>query len=531
MLYGCRKVQTQLLFISQDDLLYYLNNHRGGFFRFFNGGAVFGDDSNYNYQHTNQQNNYQNNYQYQQQQASAQQSTASNLASLQSLADAINQSDGINLSNLASNGGLLSNLGNLAGLVGGNGGSGGAGDLLSLFGGNAASDASGSGASGLLSSLISGGNVAPSNDVTNGGAISLLSGLAQNSGSNANLGSVVGNLLTGFIGNRFSSRKINKRSVEEVEENDEKEPNVEVDEKNVEEIASQIEANVNDTKELSDIEPRIVHGKLPILSALHEPSISNIKFSDDDEIPHRSQKQIKFDENDGERINDSKKSFFTFPSIDIAKDNKNVIFPSPSSDRTSKKIKFFHTDSNAHFFPDDHQSFNEINDPPQRIKMVFPDTDRTGTGNLIFDSQKFHTNSTRVARILSGLRVLQQLQQVQQLNGNPNRIHFDTTTTGTGGNNRYDSTFNANPLYSRLTASPGNNGYQQSFPNRYTTNQQANNHRFGNQNYNINYNSQSSSNNNGAHSGNDDFSQNVYVTNGNGDVEYYINSAGVKVYV
>lgn len=32
---------------GEDDLLYYLNNHRGGFFRFFNGGAAFGDDTNY----------------------------------------------------------------------------------------------------------------------------------------------------------------------------------------------------------------------------------------------------------------------------------------------------------------------------------------------------------------------------------------------------------------------------------------------------------------------------------------------------
>lgn len=500
-------------------MLYYLNNHRGGFFRFFNGGASFGDDSNYNYNHNNQQNIYQNNQQNQnynqpQQQSTLQQSTQSNLAALTSLADVINQSDGINLSNLASNGGLLSNL---AGLVGGNGG--GTADLLSsLIGSNAASDTSGSGASGILNSLISGGNVGSPSGANNG-AISLLSGLAQNAGSNSNIGSVVGNLLTGFIGNRFSSRKISKRSVAE---DDEIKENKSIEKINFETDKGNESLAGEDVNNAHDIEPRIVHGKLPILSISNEPSTSNIKFTEEVvENTYRDEKQIKFDTNGV----DSEKSFFIFPSNDIAEPNENVIFPtSNDAFRISKKIKFQRTESDpTHFFPtsNDHQSFNEINDIPQRIKMVFPDTDRTGTGNLIFDSKKFDTEEvTRIGRILSGLRVLQQLQS-QQLNGNNNRILFDATNT----NSRYESNSNANanPLYS-LTQS--NDGYQQSFPNRYTTNQQANNHRFGNQNYNINYNSQSSNTHNGG-----DSSQNVYVTNGKGVVEYYVNSAGVKVYV
>lgn len=529
-------------------MLFYLNNHRGGFFRFFNGGATFGDDSNYNYNHNNQQNIYQNNqhnqnYNQRPQQSAPQQSTVNNLAALQNLAEVINQSDGINLSNLASNGGLFNNL---AGLVGGNGG--GTADLLSsLIGGNAASDASGGGgvASGILSSLISGGNLGGSpSGANNGGALSLLTGLAQNGGSTSNIGSVVGNLLTGFIGNRFSSRRISKRSVAEDDAVKEDAATKSIEESDFEsetEDASIGGGNVNSTDELSDIEPRIVHGKLPILSALNEQSTSNIKFTDEVENTYRDEKRIKFNENGDEENtyrdekqikfngngDDSKKSFFIFPAHDVAQHNENVIFPTSNDAlRISKKIKYQRTESDPHFFPtsNDHQSFNEINDTPQRIKMVFPDTDRTGTGNLIFDNHKFDTERTRIGKILSGLRVLQQLQ-TQQLNGNINRILFDATN-----GNRYDSNsnFNANPLYS--SALQSNDGYQQSFPNRYTTNQQANNHRFGNQNYNINYNSQSSSYN-GAHNGDDDFSQNVYVTNGKGVVEYYINSAGVKVYV
>lgn len=510
--------------------MFYLNNHRGGFFRFFNGGASFGDDSNYNYNQNNQQNiyqdnqhnqNYNQNYNQQQSQSTTQQSTISNLAALQNLAEVINQSDGINLSNIASNGGLLSNL---AGLVGGNGG-GGTADLLgSLIGGNVASDV-GSGASGILSSLIAGGNGGSSGSPANGGAISLLSGLAQNAGSTSNIGNVVGNLLTGFIGNRFSSRKISKRSVTEDDigkENEESKSIGKVEFESDTKNTSVADGDVNTSDELTDIEPRIVHGKLPILSALNEQSTSNIKFTEEVENTYRDEKQIKFNEN----VDDSKKSFFIFPSNDIAQHNENVIFPtSNDAFRISKKIKFHRTESDStHFFPtDDHQSFNEINDTPHRVKMVFPDTDRTGTGNLIFDNQKFDATDKRIGRILSGLRVLQQLQS-QQLNGNTNRILFDATNSNS---NRYESNsnFNANPLYSLAQS---NDGYQQSFPIRYTTNQQANNHRFGNQNYNINYNSQSSYN--GAHSG-DDSSQNVYVTNGKGVVEYYINSAGVKVYV
>lgn len=506
-------------------MLYYLNNHRGGFFRFFNGGASFGDDSNYNYNHNNQQNIYQNNQHNQNynqqhpQQSTPQQSTVSSLAALQNLAEVINQSDGINLSNLASNGGLFSNL---AGLVGGNGG--GTADLLSLIGGNAASDSSGSGASGILSSLISGVNAGSTPaGVNNGGALSLLTGLAQNAGSTANIGNVVGNLLTGFIGNRFSSRKISKRSVAD---NDAGKSSEEIDVETDTENASIVDGKVNSSDELSDIEPRIVHGKVPILSISNDQSPSAIKFTDDVEYTYRDEKQIKFN-GIGD---DSEKSFFIFPANDIGEHNENIIFPTSNDAlRTSKKIKFQRTESDpTHFFPasngDDHQSFNEINDTPHRIKMVFPD-DRTGTGNLIFDNHRFDTDSTstRIGKILSGLRVLQQLQ-TQQLNGNVNRIHFDATN---GHRYESNSNFNANPLSSHHTQS--NDGYQQSFPNRYTTNQQANNHRFGNQNYNINYNSQSSYN--GAHNGGDDSSQNVYVTNGNGVVEYYINSAGVKVYV
>ena len=84
---------------NEEQMLYYLNNHRGGFFRFFNGGNSFGDD---------------NILQQQQQQLSGQtfhqqQSTGDvggsqglNLLTLQALAEALNQGNGVNLNNLFS---------------------------------------------------------------------------------------------------------------------------------------------------------------------------------------------------------------------------------------------------------------------------------------------------------------------------------------------------------------------------------------------------------------------------------------------
>lgn len=256
---------------NEDDLLFYLNNHRGGFFRFFNGGTAFGDDSQYQYkpnpytynpsQNQQQQQSYQQSYRPQQQPPQPQQqpsSLASNLAVFQGLADAINQGGGLNLSNLGGNSDLL---GNLASLVGG------AGDLNSL--------ASNSGILGNLADLVGGGRPAATTTTTTPAP------------SAASISDLVGNLLTGFVGNRFTSRKISKRSIVSFPD-DERHKNLNelfADSKSKGEKkktkATKVKSNAFD-----DIEARIVN-KRPIYSDQREPS--------HDQDDNRDQENVHFD--------------------------------------------------------------------------------------------------------------------------------------------------------------------------------------------------------------------------------------------
>lgn len=79
---------------DEEQMLLYLNNHRGGFFRFFNGGNSFGDDSYLQTQQFAQQ---------QSQLGGLDANQGLNLLALQSLASTLNQGgNGINLSNLFS---------------------------------------------------------------------------------------------------------------------------------------------------------------------------------------------------------------------------------------------------------------------------------------------------------------------------------------------------------------------------------------------------------------------------------------------
>lgn len=76
---------------DEEQILFYLNNHRGGFFRFFNGGQSFGGDDNYVPQQS-------------QVQPVDQQQQGLNLLALQALADSLNSGgNGIKLNQLFAN--------------------------------------------------------------------------------------------------------------------------------------------------------------------------------------------------------------------------------------------------------------------------------------------------------------------------------------------------------------------------------------------------------------------------------------------
>uniref|UniRef100_A0A1B0D6Q6 Uncharacterized protein n=1 Tax=Phlebotomus papatasi TaxID=29031 RepID=A0A1B0D6Q6_PHLPP len=192
---------------NEDDVLNYLNNHRGGFFRFFNGGASFGDDIpsyQQNYRPSYQQQGTYQNPQYQQNQQGTQGSF--DLNSLQALLQGGSQSSSGYLGNQGSN---TINLGSLASLIGGGGGSQGSGSstLNSL---------------GSLVSLVGGSGQGSSSSTLNSlGSLASLIGGSEGQSQTAGLSQLVGNLLTGIVGARFagrsrsSGRRIQKRHIDD----------------------------------------------------------------------------------------------------------------------------------------------------------------------------------------------------------------------------------------------------------------------------------------------------------------------------
>lgn len=501
---------------NEDDLLYYLNNHRGGFFRFFNGGAAFGDEQNYQQQNYQQQ-NYQHNpnqFQYQpqyhqsapppQQQSPDDGSLQTNLAALQNIASAINSGDGINLSNLGANSNLFSGL---AGLLNGGGsssntGSGGGFDLSSL--------ASNAGLLGNLASLVgSTMNQSPPSK-------------APPDDQGQSLTELVGNLLTGFVGQRFAGRKIHKRSIvtfdDEQNSTDFSEDNNEIYRNLPKKIsafklklaASKLkfpeqskfkfpeelhEAEEEDDKQIEGVEGRILNSR---------PSI----HANDDEDNHR----FVFDSNrDSKNVNFVNRITGPTPlpnyngnsqsdsQIYFNNNQNNDEFRIASNHRAPKLMKFQDDvqqsgPNYSPFFQQDAQDSvrfdtTSINRPS---KMIFPD--RTGTGNLRFDHDEY-THGNRYGKILS-------YGNQRPQNNDANRVTFGQTD--------------------RFSTEPHIN---------YSNNRQHNqNTNYYNQNYptlsHNRYSASSSNRQRDEHS-----SQNIYITNGEGKIVYYINAQGKKVYV
>lgn len=517
---------------SEDDLLYYLNNHRGGFFRFFNGGAAFGDGQ-YNQYNPNQ---YQtpaasNQYYHQSHQAQPQpspphnqpsdeSSLQSNLASLQNIAAAINNGGGINLSNLGANANLFSGL---AGLLNGAGsGSSSAGGLdLSSLGTNA-------GLIGNLASLVGGTNQAskPSKSPPDDQGQSLTE--------------LVGNLLTGFVGQRFAGRKINKRSIDENFDDDQNSTETSDLNSHERKLPKKVSAfklklaastgkvkfpeeinEANDgaqfgseTKDNADggIESRILNTK---------PAI----YSDDDRYDDRF---VVSSNRGGKKVHFMDRIISSKPLANYASNSHSQVYFDDSSNndefriasnnnRSPKLVKFQsgseQSDGDSHrdryHQQTDAVRFYEIV-AQQPTKMIFPD--RTGTGNLRFDHNEFTTknyNYNRVGKILTNGNTRPQNNNDDY--GGGNRVTF-------GQSDRYsaDSQQNYRPS--------SNNDH-----NNYNNYQQHQNTNYYNQNYPSYNNRYTGSSSNRQRD--DNSSQNIYVTNGEGKTIYYINAHGKKVYV
>lgn len=541
---------------NEDDLLYYLNNHRGGFFRFFNGGAAFGDDTNYQYQQNpshsqnglyqqqqqqqhqqynqhNQQNYYQQ-QQYRPPQQNPQEQESSlqvGLAALQNIADAVNNGGGINLNNLGSNG-----LGALTGLLNGQGGS-------------SSSDSGGFDLSSLASNL---GGLA---NLVGGGNQGSKPSKAPVDDQGASLTELVGNLLTGFVGQRFASRKIQKRSIEVFD--DENDNSID-------------QSETDSPKDGSDgIEGRILN---------HRPAIHSTICDHEDDNDDGGGERFRYQSNrGGKRLQytdrilgptsmptyaTTQQSLF-FPYRNDENENvNNDGFRIPSNHRTQKGMKFPNNaeQSNSGFFSNDNNGNNhnyqqrpvQFDDSSANYyhnyrpnQMIFPD--RTGTGNLKFDNDQFDgpSNGNRYGKILNYYGNGNGNNNRGQYNGNGGggtRVHFDQENddinNNNNNNNRYTSQ-NYRPFASN------NDNYGQTDFNYNRPSQSSYNN--PNSNYGGGSNSNSYGQNNRQYSTptynrygsntsvnqqrDENSSQNVYVTNSRGQIEYYINAQGKKVYV
>lgn len=462
--------------------------------------------------HQYQQNQYQQN-QYQNQNAAAQQyfqqnqngnqrpgfnqpppedsSLQSNLAALQNIADAINNGGGINLSNLGANANLFSGL---AGLLNGGGGSGGQ-----------TGAGSGGGGGFDLSTL---GNFA---SLLGGETQAIKPSKAPPNDQGQSLTELVGNLLTGFVGQRFSSRKIKKRSIDI---NASQRPAKKLSPFKLKLAASKTKFKFPDEFDVivneetdntnGDIEGRILNKK---------PAIYADTESSDDKFVFNSQRDSKNIHFTSKLTGPTPNPSYTnnAPStLNFGNDGiRNDEFRFASSNRRPQFDQYQASpeQSNNNGLNFNRQQNTKI---PQSSpsKMIFPD--RTGTGNLRFDHDEFNRNQNQNNNYNRYGKILNFGGNRRPQNDNSNQVSFDQ-------NNRYSSSATVQQDY-RPSFGSGN----------------------GNSNANQQYQSQSQNHvplyshypNLSSNSHRDDSSsQNIYVTNGEGKTVYYINAQGKKVYL
>lgn len=403
---------------NEEDLLFYLNNHRGGFFRFFNGGSGFGDENQLQSLQQNPQNYGTNTNQ------------GLNILALQALANAVNQGGDINLGGgnrpsqsqnyqADQSGGSLLSPSTLT-------------SLLSSFGGggsNTQADQSGGILSALTPSALS--TLASNLGIGTRPSKYAVPQTQQNTGATdaSSLSSLVSNLLTGVIGNRYS-RSRSKRSVDE-------------------------------------IEPRIINLKS------HEIAAEQNYFQQVEQVSNRQPKFFEDSPRPG-NVNYIRQpaddSVFVIPNNPretvIKSDLHNVKLTFPA-DNEPQNIKY-EINNNVEFL--------SPQDVAKRLQVLF---DRTGTGSLGYDyilnnpeMMKQIMTIIRLGRILNGIQQPQFVSPIQsQSQINPVRYstNYSQNQNQNPGyqSNRYSSSNQYTP--NRYSVANYNQNYQ-SQSQRYTPN-------------------------------------------------------------
>lgn len=474
------------------------------------------------------------------------------LSGIQGLADAVNQGGGINLSNLGSNLGLL---GNLAGLVG---------------------------------SMTGGLNSGSVNDGQNLGTFNLGSGGQIGQVFGNLLTGLVGNRFSGrkSTGRKSSGRKLSrkkKRSVEnnstliedsEVKtENKSRKRNLNTQIINHYELSSNLKIKVEN---LNPEIPKIIKKKIFIKK--YEKK-NETKFNREFDSPTvKILPRVLFKKNIEAEDGHSEERILNLP-IDLQNSNI-IVFPSygqnllshenqPQNFRDTKSIRFesypkpdeilayvqIPVYASIFKFPTDegirtsktvqfnqNSEYDDSLDIPvpkpseyyEKTRMIFPD--RTGTGNLKFDNEHFqydsiYSGSNRFGKILTGgrpddsntnNRFQSSSVSFQNKNENnlPSRPSYSIDQYDNQNNNRYTPQNVNRYTHQSYTSSQNNNRYT---PQSYTSSQSSNR-------YTPQYQSSSQINRfTTKRPSDEDTSKNVYVTNSQGVIEYYINKHGEKI--
>lgn len=413
------------------------------------------------------------------------------MAALQNIADAINNGGGINLSNLGSNANLFSGL---AGLLNGGGGAGG----------NTGSGGSGGGGGFDLSTL---GNFA---SLLGGETQAIKPSKAPPNDQGQSLTELVGNLLTGFVGQRFSSRKIKKRSIDTNSYYNHQKPAKKLSPFKLKLAASKTKFKFPDEYDAiitennhGDVEGRILNKNTGIYADTSQSAPSDDKFVFNSQ---RDNKNVHFTSKlpgptpNPSYINNAQ-STLNFGNDGIRNDEFRFA--------SNRRPQFDQYQTNAEQSNNNGLNFNRQQSTkiPQNnpSKMIFPD--RTGTGNLRFDQDEFNRNQNQNNNYNRYGKILNFGNQRPQ-NGNSNQVSFDQ-------NNRYSSATVQQDY--RPSFGSGGNGISNA------------NQQYQSQSHVPLYNHYPNLSSNSQRD--DSSSQNIYVTNGEGKTVYYINAQGKKIYL